>query len=306
MAGSRHSRADHRAIRKARDAARTIDALMGELGDDDWAEDAPAGEKAMKALSLSDKISAVAGAVSVALGPLVMGWAHEVYDDHAIVCVRAEDAAPERYYRAGYTMDDAGRVTLAPQSEWAEVEEAYVPVARIAPPPPRTAARAVKRAGDYRLRGLGVVYGGRDLYGESFTPETDVGAARGFVGMPVFYDHAMGSVRSQIGQVAAFEFTEDGILFEVEIDRRKAYADTVMRLADADALGMSSGAVAHLVHVEAGQIKRWIIGEISLTPTPAEPRTGATPIRQTPRPEATPEAPGGAQGGAAPDTIVIL
>lgn len=303
MAGSRHSKADHRRIRGAREAARQIDTFMAELGDDDWAEDAPEAEAAGKALSLGDQIESVSRAVSAALGPMVMGWVAEVYPDHAIVCVHAGEASPERYYRAGYTMDDAGRVTLDPQSEWAEVEEAYIPVTRRAP---RTAARAVKVAGPFRVKGYGVVFGGKDLYGETFTRATDFGAGRDLTGMPVYYDHAMGSVRSQIGQVAAYEFTEDGILFEVEIDRRRAYADTVMRLAESDALGMSSGAVAHLVHIEAGEIKRWIMGEISLTPTPAEPRTTAAPARHI-RPEAAPEAPQeGAQDAAAPEPSYIV
>jgi hypothetical protein len=38
-------------------------------------------------------------------------------------------------------------------------------------------------------------------------------------------------------------------------------------------LGYSTGSVAHLVERLEGNIKRWPVYELSLTPTPAEPRT---------------------------------
>lgn len=131
----------------------------------------------------------------------------------------------------------------------------------------------VKAITDARLRVRGIVYGGRDLVGDTFTPETDLGASRSFVGMPVYYDHAMGGIKSQIGTVVAYEFHDDGIDFDVELDKHKRYVETVLRLARAKALGGSTGALPHLVVREGGVIKRWIAGELSLTPTAAEPRT---------------------------------
>ncbi len=132
---------------------------------------------------------------------------------------------------------------------------------------------AVKAVGPYAIRGRGIVYGGTDLTGDRFTKQTDLGETRSFIGMPVYYDHALGNIRSQIGTVKAWERTDDGIDVDIEIDRRKSYVAEVMELAKRGMLGLSTGALSHLVVREDGELKRWIVGEISLTPTPAEPRT---------------------------------
>jgi len=46
-----------------------------------------------------------------------------------------------------------------------------------------------------------------------------------------------------------------------------------MELVRKGVLGMSTGSLQHLVHRQDGELKRWVVGELSLTPTPAEPRT---------------------------------
>jgi HK97 family phage major capsid protein len=132
---------------------------------------------------------------------------------------------------------------------------------------------SIKAIGDYALQGRGIVYGGADLVGDTFTKATDLGETRSFVGMPVYYDHALGGLKSQIGEVKAWTPDAEGIEVEIEIDRRHRYADQVMKLVQSGALGLSTGALSHLVVRDSGEIKRWIVGEISLTPTPAEPRT---------------------------------
>jgi HK97 family phage major capsid protein len=134
---------------------------------------------------------------------------------------------------------------------------------------------AVKMIGKYTLSGKGIVYGGRDLANDAFTPQTDLGNTRSFIGLPVYYDHALGSLRSQVGTVKSWVPDIEGIDVEIEIDRRHKYADEVMKLVKSGALGLSTGALSHLVVRNDGELKRWIIGEISLTPTPAEPRTNA-------------------------------
>ena len=141
----------------------------------------------------------------------------------------------------------------------------------------KTLPQSVKAVGDYMVQGKGIVYGGFDLTDDRFTKDTDLGGSRPFEGMPVFYDHAMGGIKSQIGTVKAWMPSDDGIDVEIELDRRHKYADEVMKLVEAGALGLSTGAVSHLVvrePVKGGyEIKRWHVAEISLTPTPAEPRT---------------------------------
>lgn len=141
----------------------------------------------------------------------------------------------------------------------------------------KTLPQSVKAVGDYMVKGKGIVFGGFDLTDDRFTADTDLGGSRPFEGMPVFYDHAMGGIKSQIGMVKAWMPSDDGIDVEIELDRRHKYADEVMKLVEAGALGLSTGAVSHLVvrePVKGGyEIKRWHVAEISLTPTPAEPRT---------------------------------
>ena len=137
---------------------------------------------------------------------------------------------------------------------------------------------AVKAIGEYQLKGRGIVYGGQDLAGDTFTKDTDLGDTRSFVGMPVYYDHSLGGIKSQIGTVKAWVPSDEGIDVEIELDRRHKYAKEVMKLVDSGALGLSTGALSHLVVRQDGELKRWVVGEISLTPTPAEPRT-ATEVK---------------------------
>jgi HK97 family phage major capsid protein len=131
----------------------------------------------------------------------------------------------------------------------------------------------VKAVGDYTLQGRGIVYGGQDLTGDRFTKATDLGDTRSFVGTPVYYDHGLSSIRGQIGTVKAWTPVGDGIDVQIELDKRLDYIDDVMALVKSGALGLSTGALSHLVVRQAGELKRWVVGEISLTPTPAEPRT---------------------------------
>lgn len=172
-------------------------------------------------------------------------------------------------------------------------------------------AGAVKRIApdSYTVRGLGIVYGGQDLVGDTFGADTDLGLSRSLKGMPVYYDHGMSGIRSQIGAVSAYQPGDDGIQFEIELDRHHKYIDRVMQLVDAGAVGLSTGALPHVVERVNGQIKRWIVGEISLTPTPAEPRTLGISRTHTPtkRQQAQPEAvTGGSAAERGTNPIIII
>lgn len=133
----------------------------------------------------------------------------------------------------------------------------------------------IKAIGDNLIIGTGVIFGGVDLTGDRFTKNTDFGETRSFIGLPVYYDHSLGGLKSQIGEVKQWIPTDEGIDVEIELDRRNKYASKVMELVKRGGLGLSTGALPHLVVRENGELKRWVIGEISLTPTPAEPRTMA-------------------------------
>ncbi len=114
----------------------------------------------------------------------------------------------------------------------------------------------------------------RDLQGEYFTPQTDVGLDW-YEQRPVLYHHGLdGALKAAvIGVIDSLRPDETGLWAEAQLDLHKRYVRAVQRLVDQGVLSWSSGSLPHLVEVSSeGQIKRWPIVEGSLTPTPAEPR----------------------------------
>jgi HK97 family phage major capsid protein len=120
--------------------------------------------------------------------------------------------------------------------------------------------------------GWGVVFGGKDLYGEDFSPNTDFDLDY-VPNKHVYYDHALSEVKNDIGKVVKNTVEDMGVWVEAQIERSKAYAEEVLKLIEQGIIGWSSGTAEHLVVTEGKSIKRWPIIEFSLTPTPAEPRT---------------------------------
>jgi HK97 family phage major capsid protein len=124
------------------------------------------------------------------------------------------------------------------------------------------------------VAGYGVVFGGQDLVGDTFTKTTDFGLDRDANGMPVYYDHGLHKVlKARIGTVKNANPDDAGLFFEIELDRSQQYVNEVLRLVDAGKIGLSTGALSHLVRQDTKSITQWLVGEVSLTPTPAEPRT---------------------------------
>lgn len=127
-----------------------------------------------------------------------------------------------------------------------------------------------------RVGGYGIVWGGQDLVGDTFEPDTDL-CLDVVPRKPVFYDHALRSIRAELGFTVKHVADDFGLWVEAELERHREYVDMVLELVRRGALGWSSGAVAHLVErvKKNGRnvLKRWPIYEFSLTPTPAEPRT---------------------------------
>lgn len=126
----------------------------------------------------------------------------------------------------------------------------------------------------FTIGGYGVVFGGVDIQGETFTDETDYWLDRVPV-KAVFYDHSQGQkMPAVVGETVKEEQDEIGIWVETQLQRASSYAQAVRELIKKGVpLGYSSGAVSHLSRVEEGTIKSWPIFEYSITPTPAEPRT---------------------------------
>ena len=114
----------------------------------------------------------------------------------------------------------------------------------------------------------------RDLQGEYFTRQTDVGLDW-YEQRPVLYHHGLdGALKAAvIGVIDTLRPDDIGLWAEAQLDLHKRYVRAVQRLVDQGVLSWSSGSLPHLVEVEGdGWIKRWPIVEGSLTPTPAEPR----------------------------------
>ena len=122
------------------------------------------------------------------------------------------------------------------------------------------------------VAGYGVIFGGADLEGETFAPETDYMLDLAPVKL-VFYDHTLGDVKHAIGKTTIVEADDFGLWVEAELDRNKSYVAAVVSLVERGALGWSSGSVGHLTRRNGKSITQWPIVELSLTPTPAEPRT---------------------------------
>ena len=128
-----------------------------------------------------------------------------------------------------------------------------------------------------RIGGYMLVWGGadrRDLQGEFFTPQTDVGLDW-YEQRPVLYHHGLdGALKAAvIGVIDTLRPDETGLWAEAQLDLHKRYVRAVRRLVDLGVLSWSSGSLPHLVDVDHdGRIKTWPIVEGSLTPTPAEPR----------------------------------
>jgi HK97 family phage major capsid protein len=128
-----------------------------------------------------------------------------------------------------------------------------------------------------RVGGYLVVWGDpsqRDLQGEYFTPETELGL-EWYPRRPVLYHHGLdGDLKAAvIGEIDTLTIDDVGVWAEAQLDLRQRYVRAVQRLIDRGVLGWSSGSLPHLVdYADDGRIKRWPIVEGSLTPAPAEPR----------------------------------
>ncbi len=137
----------------------------------------------------------------------------------------------------------------------------------------------IKAIDDTTYEGYGVIFDTPDLVGETFTKDTHFGFEREVKGMPVYYNHTLQSkdgtgLRNPIGEVKAYSIDDYGIKFEIELDRHNKYIEEIKKLIAAKAMGLSSGALSHtMIRSEDGVIKRWDMGELSLTPIPAMSET---------------------------------
>lgn len=131
--------------------------------------------------------------------------------------------------------------------------------------------------GDPIVEGYGVVFGGEDLYGETFTKETDFWFDAITAAPPVLYQHGQDEAIAldRVGKARVSKVDDVGVWFEAQIEKANQYKDAILKLVKAGKLGWSTGSVPHLVRRAGTVLKSWPVVELSLTPEPAEPRTFA-------------------------------
>ena len=145
---------------------------------------------------------------------------------------------------------------------------------------------AVKALTPDRIGGYAVLWGGPDkldVTGEYFARDTaELDSIFKAVGkLPQLYHHGGdGTLKSDvIGCVDTLKFDDVGVWFEAQLTAANRYKDAVMGLVNRGALGVSSGTLPRARKVASdGKIMRWPIAEISLTPSPAEPRMLERPV----------------------------
>jgi HK97 family phage major capsid protein len=141
---------------------------------------------------------------------------------------------------------------------------------------PKSLVKAIGETADaLRIGGYGVVWGGADLVGDTFTKETNLWLDSPAMPRPMLYEHAMNPVigMEQIGTWNKATVDDTGLWIEGEIAKSQRYYAMIKPLLDAGVIGLSSGAVPHMVTRENGKLKSWGVFEWSLTPQPCEPRT---------------------------------
>lgn len=155
-----------------------------------------------------------------------------------------------------------------------------LPLPISATPADADALLTVKAIGESRIRAYAVLFGDAtapDLTRQWFDAGTeDLDAIYRAVGkLPVMYNHALdGSLKTRvIGVADRFEADAVGVWYEAELRRADEYDDYVRQLVRDGKLKTSTQTLASAYRVaKSGRIERWPVVEISLTPTPAEPR----------------------------------
>lgn len=150
-----------------------------------------------------------------------------------------------------------------------------------------------KKADLVTIGGPGVVFDDpknpvKDLTGDYFTRDTYFGAHKGN-GMDVLFHHGFPiagvdfakSLAEHVFPAVKVDEEEAALVGSIVLDLRKDYLQRfVYEQAEKGLLSWSTGALPQGVkRMDDGWLKRWIIGEWSLTPTPAEPRTSVLPIK---------------------------
>lgn len=133
--------------------------------------------------------------------------------------------------------------------------------------------------------GYGVVFGGQDLDGETFTAETDFMLDL-VPRKPVFIDHSedtfvtadgkrvkLVGIDRPVGEIVEVKADDVGLYMQLQVEKSNHYWSIVNQMVGTGKAGLSSGTIGHLARRDGKTITRWPIVEESITLTPAEPRT---------------------------------
>lgn len=147
------------------------------------------------------------------------------------------------------------------------------------------AAKILQEDQNTAIIGLyGVVYGGKDLYGDHFHSETDFKLDR-VKGAPVLIDHTfetyvehggnlykMEGITDEVGEIIDVSPDNLGLYMQLQFEKSNEYWPIVEGMLNTGKMGASTGS-DHRARIKDGRINLWPINEVSLTMTPAEPRT---------------------------------
>lgn len=139
-----------------------------------------------------------------------------------------------------------------------------------------------KTADEIRVGNYMVLFGGKDLVGEFFTPNTVFKSGYTDLGL-LYVDFEHGFDEDRIGNDAecvigtidwkSAKVDDTGIYVERVLSRRARYMEWIEELIDAGYMGTSSAAIpGKTTKKNTGEIVEWPLMRDSLTVTPMEPR----------------------------------
>lgn len=145
----------------------------------------------------------------------------------------------------------------------------------------------VKSIGKNKIGGYVVIYtkaDDPDLTNDFFAADTDYDMEDGDR-RSGYYKHGFDPIlgNSKIGS-GVLTKDDTGIWLEAQLNERDEYVEMIMGMVEDGQLGYSTGSVSHLVRRQAvtkavSKLTNWPIGEWSLVPNPAEPRTIAVSMK---------------------------
>lgn len=197
--------------------------------------------------------------------PSIAPWIVDVFlaENYVIVC------QDDKYFRVNFVTGTDGENTFDNRSLWQPMEESWQPVAG-----KMSNVRAIKAGDEWRLKILGVPFGGpyngRDSDGQKFSERTNIHETI-YPKVPLFYYHsfdANGVPQGDpviVGEATYDHMDKKGHWYDGVLDKSKDLAVKLWEAAKHNVSSASSGTISHLIRETAnGEILNWPVCEISL------------------------------------------